>query len=80
MARLTTCTHCGSCYEESSEERANEAERLCGKCFEGRCLNRSYNGTATAFERAVALRAAESARLLPARNELHRESGRRAGE
>lgn len=33
MPNITTCTRCGKCYEETSEERANEAERLCAECF-----------------------------------------------
>jgi len=55
---ITTCTHCGNAYEESSEERANERDRLCGTCFERRCLNRAYNGTANPFETSVAERTA----------------------
>jgi hypothetical protein len=33
MACTTTCTNCGTCYEESSEESANDPNRLCAPCF-----------------------------------------------
>lgn len=29
---LTTCDHCGLCYEASSDECANEPGRLCPDC------------------------------------------------
>lgn len=38
MACVTTCQHCGTCYEESSEENANAPawasvfNRCCSKC------------------------------------------------
>jgi len=32
MAHITTCTHCGKAYEETSEETANMPERLCPGC------------------------------------------------
>jgi len=56
MAHITTCTHCGSAYEASSEESANERDRQCGRCYADRCLNRCHNGTATPFEYALARR------------------------
>ena len=35
MPHITTCTHCGKAYEESSEETANApGERLCSECFQ----------------------------------------------
>ena len=33
MHNITTCSKCGKCYEESSEERANEPDRLCHECY-----------------------------------------------
>lgn len=33
MAHITTCTQCGKLYEESSEEYANEPNRLCLACW-----------------------------------------------
>lgn len=34
MAGITTCMGCGTCYEESSEEAANDPNRLCMTCFD----------------------------------------------
>lgn len=34
MACITTCTNCGSLYEDSSEESANDPNRLCMSCFD----------------------------------------------
>ena len=34
MACITTCTHCGNCYESISEEDANDPNRLCLPCFD----------------------------------------------
>lgn len=33
MAHITTCTSCGKCYEEVSEELANAPERECVSCW-----------------------------------------------
>ena len=33
MPNITTCSRCGTCYEESSEEWANVQTRLCGRCY-----------------------------------------------
>ena len=30
---ITTCSKCGALYDERSEERANEPERICLRCF-----------------------------------------------
>ena len=32
MSHITTCPRCGACYEESSEEHANDPRRLCPDC------------------------------------------------
>jgi lipopolysaccharide biosynthesis regulator YciM len=34
MACITTCSWCGTCYEEISEEAANDPQRLCMTCFD----------------------------------------------
>lgn len=34
MANVTTCTNCAGLYEESSEEAANDPNRLCMHCFD----------------------------------------------
>lgn len=34
MAHITTCSSCGHLYEASSEETANEQDRLCLTCFD----------------------------------------------
>jgi hypothetical protein len=33
MAHITTCTSCLNCYEESSEEYANDPNRVCVGCY-----------------------------------------------
>jgi hypothetical protein len=33
MSHITTCTVCGKCYEEFSEEPANKQTRECGQCW-----------------------------------------------
>lgn len=65
MSAITTCPRCGSLYEEASEEQANAPGRTCRACY------------VPAF--TVSLAGIEP-RSLPARNELERQSGRRAGE
>lgn len=37
MSAITTCTKCGSLYEESSEEQANAPDRECTKCYLAAC-------------------------------------------
>lgn len=32
MSHITNCPRCGACYEESSEESANDPLRLCRTC------------------------------------------------
>jgi hypothetical protein len=34
MACMTTCTNCARLYQESSEEAANDPNRLCLDCFD----------------------------------------------
>lgn len=34
MSAITTCPHCGQCYQEASEEAANRPDRLCGACWQ----------------------------------------------
>ena len=41
MACVTTCTNCGGCYEESSEDSANDPNRLCMHCFD-KASNHAY--------------------------------------
>lgn len=36
MSHITTCTVCSKAYEESSEERAHEPDRLCLVCWRRR--------------------------------------------
>ena len=36
MPHITTCTSCGKCYEEVSEELANAPERECIPCWRAR--------------------------------------------
>jgi hypothetical protein len=36
MAHITTCTDCGKCYQEYSEEFANEPNRVCRACYKER--------------------------------------------
>ena len=33
MSNITTCTECGKCYEEVSEESANQPKRECPECW-----------------------------------------------
>jgi hypothetical protein len=33
MSHVTTCPVCGDCYQESSEEAANDPSRLCWPCW-----------------------------------------------
>lgn len=33
MSHITTCTTCGKCYEEFSEEAANMQTRECSACW-----------------------------------------------
>lgn len=44
MPHITTCPHCGKCYEEISEEMANWTHRSCGSCRVFRYL---VSGTVT---------------------------------
>ena len=34
MPHITVCPECGKGYEESSEEEANNPNRLCRECYE----------------------------------------------
>ncbi len=36
MPHMTTCTRCGKCYEEGSEEAANLPTRECSTCWHRR--------------------------------------------
>lgn len=53
MPHITTCTRCGSAYEESSEERAHEAERLCPPCH-AEPINPALHGLVWRVEAAKA--------------------------
>jgi len=45
MSAITTCSRCGDLYEESSEESANDPERLCSICFRD-LHGKDYDGDA----------------------------------
>jgi hypothetical protein len=36
MPNITTCTVCGQCYEENSDEAANAPDRECPACWRRR--------------------------------------------
>jgi hypothetical protein len=39
MACITTCSKCGRCYQEISEEEANAPDRKCANCFQPQPLH-----------------------------------------
>lgn len=54
MSHITTCTACGKPYEESSEEAANDPNRICLGCFDkkyklGGPVPAGWDGTQSVF-------------------------------